>query len=43
LVLMQLRALDKRRILERYGDVSATVLERVNAALEVAVGLTRLS
>jgi len=40
--LMQIRALDKRRVLSRLGAVSDIVLERVDAALRIAVGLTRL-
>lgn len=42
-LLIQLRALDKRRILGRYGRVSAEIMERVDSALRIAVGLTRLS
>ena len=42
-MLMQLRAVDKRRVIGRYGTVSAPVLDRVDAALRVAVGLTRIS
>ncbi len=42
-LLMQLRALDKRRILGRYGSVGEETLERVDEALRVAVGLKRLS
>jgi len=42
-LLLQLRALDKRRIQGKYGVVSAAILERVDAALRIAVGLTRLS
>jgi mRNA interferase MazF len=41
-LLMQLRALDKRRILGKYGELGAETLERVDAALRIAVGLTRL-
>jgi mRNA interferase MazF len=41
-LLMQLRALDKRRILDRFGVVSPAVLERVDTALRIATGLTRL-
>lgn len=43
ILLMQLRALDKRRILGRYGSVREETLERVDEALRVAVGLKRLS
>jgi len=41
-LLMQLRALDKRRILGKYGALGAGTLERVDSALRIAVGLTRL-
>ena len=41
-LLMQLRALDKPRIVGRYGVVSSDVMIRVDAALRIAVGLTRL-
>jgi mRNA interferase MazF len=41
--LMQLRALDRRRILDRYGAASAETMERVDDALRIAVGLKRLS
>jgi mRNA interferase MazF len=42
-MLMQLRAVDKLRIVGRYGTVGAAALERVDAALRIAVGLTRIS
>lgn len=42
-LLMQLRALDKRRVVGRYGGVTAQTMQRVEAALRVAVGLTRLT
>ncbi len=42
-LLMQLRALDKRRIVRRHGIIGAATLERVDSALRIAVGLTRLS
>ena len=42
-LLMELRSLDKRRILGLYGVVSAATLNRVNVAVQIAVGLTRLS
>ena len=42
-LLMQLRALDKRRIVGQYGAVDAPTLERVDTALRIATGLTRLS
>jgi mRNA interferase MazF len=41
-LLMQLRALDKRRIVGKYGTLGPGTLERVDAALRIAVGLTRL-
>jgi mRNA interferase MazF len=41
-LLTQLRAVDKQRISGRYGPVSDTVMERVESALRIAVGLTRL-
>jgi hypothetical protein len=41
-LLMQLRALDKRRISERYGTVSDAPLCRVEDALKVATGLTKM-
>ena len=39
---MQLRALDKRRIIGRYGTADAPTMERVDAALRIAAGLTRI-
>ena len=42
-MLMQLRAVDKLRIVGRYGTVGPAALERVDAALRIAVGLTRIS
>ena len=42
-LLMQLRALDKRRIVGHYGAVDAQTQERVDEALRVATGLTRLT
>jgi len=42
-LLIQLRTLDKRRVLGRYGSVSAEGMERVDGALRIAVGLMRLS
>ena len=41
-LLMQMRALDKRRIVDQYGVVSQAVMLRVDSALRIAVGLTRL-
>ena len=42
-LLMQLRSLDKRRIAGHYGRVEPATLERVDAALRIATGLTRLT
>jgi len=42
-LLMQIRALDKRRVVGRYGALAPEAMQRVDAALRVAVGLTRLS
>jgi len=42
-MLMQLRAVDKLRVVASCGNVGAAVLDRVDAALRIAVGLTRLS
>ncbi len=41
-MLMQLRAIDKQRLIGRYGQLSETVVEHLDAALRIAVGLTRL-
>jgi mRNA interferase MazF len=41
-MLMQLRAVDKRRIVGRYGSVGREVQERIDSALRIAVGLTKL-
>ena len=41
-MLMQLRAVDKRRIVGRYGSVGQEALERIDSALRIAVGLTKL-
>ena len=42
-LLMQIRALDKRRIVGHYGSVDAATLGRVDDALRIATGLTRLA
>jgi mRNA interferase MazF len=42
-LLMQLRSLDKRRILGRYGAVTDETMARVDEALRISTGLTRLS
>jgi mRNA interferase MazF len=41
-LLMQLRSVDKRRVLGRYGRVSSSVMAQVDSALRVATGLFRL-
>jgi mRNA interferase MazF len=41
-LLMQLRAIDRRRIVGSYGVISSTAMGRVEAALRVAVGLVKL-
>jgi mRNA interferase MazF len=41
-LLMQVRPLDKRRVLGRYGTLSETTMARVDAALRISTGLTRL-
>ena len=41
-LLMQLRSIDRRRLVGRYGMISALAMGRVEAALRVAVGLDRL-
>jgi mRNA interferase MazF len=40
-MLMHLRAVDKQRLCGSYGMVSPLTMERVEAALKVATGLTR--
>ena len=42
-MLMQLRGLDKRRIIGYYGRVDGPTMERVDAALRITTGLTRLT
>jgi mRNA interferase MazF len=42
-LLMHLRSLDLRRITGCYGTVGAATLERIESALRVAVGFTRLT
>ena len=42
-LMMQIRALDKRRILGLYGRINVTTFERLDEALRVAVGLKRLN
>ena len=41
-LLMQVRALDRRRISPSHGSLTPETMERVNAALAVAIGFTRL-
>lgn len=41
-LLMQLRSVDKRRLVGRYGRVSEQTMRRVEDALRIATGLTRL-
>lgn len=41
-LLMQVRCLDKRRVLGRYGSLGDTTMERVDAALRISTGLTRI-
>lgn len=41
-LLMQLRSVDKRRLMGRYGRVSEQTMRRVEDALKIATGLTRL-
>ena len=42
-LMLQLRALDKRRIVGLYGRINSTTFERLDEALRVAVGLKRLN
>lgn len=41
-MLMQLRAVDKRRLTGHYGTVSAETMRGVEEALKVATGLTKI-
>ena len=41
-MLMHLRAVDKRRLIGRYGSVSADTMLRVEEALKIATGLTKV-
>ena len=41
-LLMQIRSLDQQRVVGRYGAVGPATIERVDAALKIAVGLTRI-
>lgn len=40
--LIQIRGVDKQRIIAHYGSVSAEVMERVEAALKIATGLKEI-
>lgn len=40
-LLMHLRAVDKRRLIRSYGSVSAETMLRVEDALKIATGLTK--
>lgn len=42
-MLMQLRSIDKRRIIGTYGSVNEKVMRKVEEALKIAVGITSLS
>ena len=41
-LLLHLRSIDRRRIVGGYGELSPETMERVEEALKVAVGLTRV-
>ena len=41
-MLMQLRSVDKRRVIGTYGSVSEKVMDEVEEALKIAVGLVRV-
>ncbi len=41
-LLLQIRAIDKRRIIGAYGSVSEDSMSRVEEALKIALGLRRL-
>ena len=41
-MLMQLRSVDKRRLVEVIGSVSAETMRKVDEALKIATGLTRV-
>lgn len=41
-MLMQLRSIDKRRITGRYGTIAAATMLRIEDALKVATGLTKI-
>ena len=41
-MLMHMRSVDKERLIGRYGKVSEKTMQRVEDALKIAAGLTRL-
>jgi mRNA interferase MazF len=41
-LLMQMRSLDKRRVLGRYGSLGEAAMGRVDVALRISTGLTPL-
>ncbi len=41
-LLLHLRSIDQRRITSHYGDLSPEAMERVETALRIATGLTRI-
>ncbi|MBI2841920.1 MAG: type II toxin-antitoxin system PemK/MazF family toxin [Armatimonadetes bacterium] len=41
-MLMQLRSVDKSRIVGRYGNLSQETMSRVEESLKIATGLTRI-
>lgn len=41
-LLMQLRAMSKARILNHYGSVAPQTMQRIDSALQIAVGLEKL-
>lgn len=41
-MLNQIRAIDKRRVIDSYGVADDETMERIDAAIRIATGLTRL-
>lgn len=41
-MLMQLRSIDKRRIIGRYGSIDENILQQVDDAIKIATGLRRI-
>ncbi|NUM54283.1 MAG: type II toxin-antitoxin system PemK/MazF family toxin [Candidatus Hydrogenedentes bacterium] len=39
-LLMQIRSIDKRRIVGKYGKVGSSIMQEIEEALRIAVGLT---